>query len=667
MAVGIPSSLTSWLPRILLLLAIWGTAVFLWGTFGAWTYNQYTANERRMAEANTVRVAEWLKLAIDPLDSLAADPRLAQGMELPAGVESLPVQRVLYEFGYLTRQTEVYIVDLMRKRVGKTAGAAPLSAEITERLAGMDDSERMVMGMGSRNGQMMLIRKVKTALPDRLVVMVPVSLGTLATNYPTPNLPENRTLGIVVPHANGWAEWRGGGQGFVLDEALSTAVEAGAASYEAPPWIKMLIPLPGWNGVMLDLQSPDAVTGARLLPQLLVALWAIVMSVLVLWNAGQHFRKKAAAALHPVLTPLDKIIVPINTLVHSIRDAISARWNAANEDVPLVDGPGAFGKDDFVTADEQAARSGQLRKSRGLGKPMNLTQSAPAIVAKRPAKPLVERRKRERPTMAWPEKTGELQPKHIPLAKDEADSDSLLDIVKECLRKKRVKLLYQAIYRADDNMPMMHEVYARLVKENGEVIPPNEFMPIVLKHKLALELDIAVLRKVVNEHFINNGVPMTPLALNISSTSLDGIAYLQEMTAQGPRVLQKISFEVRSQEMIRDPKALRLLKDLQKHGGNLAVDYFGGGNAMLDASIAMGFNYVKLNCSKFMESDDGKKEIITMCQHARSAGLPIILEMIGDADVLAFARKTGAEFLQGYALARPAEVMTATPLAPDLG
>ncbi len=667
MAVRVPESFLAWLPRVLLLLAIWGTAVFLWGTFGAWTYNQYTASERRYAQAHVQATSEWLKELVRPLEPLANDSRIAQGMELPAGVESLPIQRVLYEFGYLTRQSEVYAVDLLRKRVGKTAGSAPLPEEALNRLAELPDSERLIFGMGGRNGQMLLARKVKAPLPERLMVMVPMSLGTLASQYPAPRLPEKRTLGVVVPHTTGWAEWRDGGQGFVLDELLNKAVEGRQDRFESEPWIRMLVPVPEWDGIMLGLQSPDEVSGGRLLPQLLVGLWAIVMSLMVLWSVGKELREKLLAKLQPVMAPLEKVITPLGGMIHSMSDAIAAKWNAENREVPLVEGPGGFGRDDFSSAAELMARAKTNRPPKRAAKLTSLNQNVPEVGPKTFTGDR-ERRKLTQPKMAWPEG----MERRASMKKDAprlppVDSSNLLEVVRDCLRKKRVKLLYQPIYRAGDNMPVMHEVYARLVKVNGEIISPGDFMPIVMKHKLALELDLVVLRKVVNEHFTGGNSPLTSLALNISSTSLDGIAYLQEMTAQGPRVLQKISFEVRSQEMIRDPKALRLLKDLQKHGGNLAVDYFGGGTAMLDASKAMGFNYVKLNCSKFMETDEGKKDMIMMCRHAQKEGLPIILEMIGDPDTLVFARKTGAEFLQGYELARPEEFLTTVPLPPPLG
>jgi EAL domain-containing protein (putative c-di-GMP-specific phosphodiesterase class I) len=240
-------------------------------------------------------------------------------------------------------------------------------------------------------------------------------------------------------------------------------------------------------------------------------------------------------------------------------------------------------------------------------------------------------------------------------------------MIEECLRENRIKLLYQTVYRIADNAAVMHEVFARLVTPEGRVMQPAEFLPVATEYRLMLELDLAVFRKVMAEHFDGGGTPLTPLALNISSTSLDGVAYLQEMANQGPRVLQKLAFEVRSQEMIKDPKAMRLLKDLQKHGGNLAVDYFGGGTGMLEASKTMGFNYVKLDCARFYANDEGKKELIVLCQKAQQLDLPVILEKVGSEAMQTFARKVGANFMQGYALNIPRTELSIVPLSPGVG
>lgn len=659
----------SWLPRALLLLAIWGVAVFLWGTFGAWTRDQYLSNEARMAEANAPAIAAWLKNLTDPLERLAADPRLSQGMELPAGVTSLPVQRVLYEFAYLNGQSEVYIADLRKNRVGRTAGASQLSPEVPGRLADMDDTERMVLGYGQRNGQVLLGHKVNAAMPHRLVVMVPAGLSSLAASQPLPRLPAERELAILLPHTAGWARWNAGSAGFVLDDDLTQVMKHGERVWFKDKHMLVLVPLPDWPDVWLGVQSPNQIVGTRMLPQLLVALWALMMSALVMWNDLGVYRRKVLEMGGPVMAPLGKIGKPLAVTVASLAARMRDKMKAMNAEKPLVEGPGMMDQRDFVSSAEMLERMNRgVKRPRG-GGALKLAKNGAAGVPEK-----VERRKRQRgatdgrpaPKMNWPEQKAPAPRKHEDVRDDQLDPEDMKAVVEDCLKKKRILLLYQPIYSADGLMPVMHEVYARLMKSTGEIINPDVFLPVATQHHMTLDLDIAVLRRVVHEHFSGGGAPKTALALNISSTSLDGIAYLQEMANQGPRVLQKLGFEVRSQEMIRDPKAMKLLKDLQRHGGNLAVDYFGGGTAMLDASKAMGFNYVKLNGMRLMGTDAGKKEIIQLSQHARKIGLPVILEMLGTDEAVTFAKRAGVEFLQGYALMRPQEHMTTEPLPPSL-
>ncbi len=658
----------AWLPRTLVLLAIWGIAVFLWGTFGAWTRNQYLTHETALAQSNIRPFTAWLQDLTKPLERLATDGRIAEGMELPAGVTSLPVQRVLYEYSYLTGQSEVYLADLRKNRVGHTAGAAELPPEVITRLAAMPDTERMVLAFGQRNGQVLLVHKVKAALPHRLVVMTPMSLPALTATAPTPRLPTERTLVILFPHTSGWAQWRMESAGFSLDEDVNATLKLGQHYLTKNNKLLVVAPTPGWPETWLGVESPHTVVSTRLLPQLLVALWAIMMSLIVLWKDLAGYRQHVATLSAPVLQPLQRISGPMGIAVGTIASRMRSKVRNILADPPLVNGPGEFESRDFVSADEFARRVNKgVRRGKGKGtsklagsKASNLPQT-------------VERRQRVRGSaaqppiqskMSWPgtddiSKLGKPEDKDI---QDDIDMNDLQAVVKDSLKKKRILLMYQPIFSTTGLVPVMHEVYARLLDPKGEIIGPDVFLPIAGKLRMTLDLDVAVLRRVVHEHFGNNGAPLTPLALNISSTSLDGISYLQEMASQGPRVLQRLGFEVSSQEMIRDPKALKMLKDLQRHGGNLAVDYFGGGIAMLDASKALGFNYVKLNTAKLMASESGKKELILLCQHAKQIGLPVILEMIGDDATLAFAQRTGAEFLQGYALMRPQDHLTTAPL-----
>lgn len=643
-----------------MLLVVWGSAVFLWSSFGAWARHQQAQHEKSLAASQMAGVQRWLAQVMAPVERLAGDSRLAEGLQLPAGVQSLPVQRVLYEFAYKAGQPEVYAVDADRRTVGATAGASPLDPPVLERLADLAYAgEQVFLGMGQRNGQVLVGHVVANTGSARILVLVPLTLGQLAAAQPaTGALPGQRTLGLVLPHTAGWAWWESGEAGFRLQSGMVEAARGNGLTATSAE-LGVTIPLPGWPELSLGLHGPHPLTGARVLPQALVALWALVMTGMILWYPLRKVRRKALVAAAPVVGPVSGALRPIGAITSKHWDRLAAAWVKATADAPLVDGPGHFEQGDFVPVHTRLAN--MIRQGKRFRAPAGLNGGGPAAASVGPAISAPAAEGPVAPPVGGPEAPA------LPAGDGEKpDRGKMKDIITACLREGRVALLYQPIYRAEDNVPVMHEVFARLVTEDGRMMTPGEFLPTAIEHHLTLELDLAVFRRVKYEHFRDGAMPLTPLALNISSTSLDGITYLQEMVSQGGTVLQKLAFEVRSQEMIRDPNAMKLLKDLQRHGGNLAVDYFGGGIAMLEASRAMGFNYVKLDCHRFTTSAEAKKELIVLCQHARKLALPVILEKVEDAAMETFVRRAGGGYLQGYGMGMPQPAMSVTPLAPRL-
>ena len=690
--------------RVLLLLAVWGLAVFLWGTFSAWTHKQAFEREQAQILPYTTHLKDWLYARTANLDTLLSDKRLAQGVTLPAGAASLPIQRVLYEFSYLNRQPDVYAVDLLRGSSGHTAGATPLREADMERLQKLPHTlAHLALALGRNNAQVLLLRRVEAPLPQRLFAGVPVGLSQLLASTPAPPPAlDGRKVVMFFPHAGGWAEWDMTTPHLSVPEALLPALAAKSRLYEDDTRRLTLVPLEGLPGVVLGITGPGAVIPPALLPKVLVLLWALAMTIIILWRdpalagAARNAMQPLTPALSPLLAPLGKAMEPLAAFMQMLKTGISRvgrslplgslshAWRDAQDNAPLLDGPGLVDEHAFEGAPRRTLGPARRRPPRVMEQAAAL-KTMPGVAGLNK----VERRQRQRGSTimgasngshardvtktTWvfsPSSAAATPPtepakplfEHVDTSPNDED---MLELVKDCLRFKRVKLLFQPVYRAGDNTPVMHEVYARLVTKDGQVLSPAQFLPITIQNRMALELDLLVLRQVVHQHF-NGQEPGTPLALNISSNSLDGIAYLQEMTSLGPRVLRRLGFEVRSQEMIRDPKALRLLKDLQRHGGNLAVDYFGGGTAMLEASKTMGFNYVKLDCLRFMDNDEGKKQLIKLAQHAAALGLPIILEKVSTREQEDFARAVGIEFLQGYALKMPQDTLTLEPLNPGL-
>lgn len=655
--------ISGWLPRALLLMVVWGCAVFLWGTFSAWARHQSIERQRQVSATYAVRAAEWFEGQFQQLKVLADDSRLQMGLDLPGGIASLPVQRALYEYSYLHGQQDVYIVELTQRKTSMVATAAPLPTAAMARLDTLRGRYRVVLGMGQANGMLLLGMRVKAPLPQQVYVLVPVGLDQMAGEGLLPTLLRQMEVGLVVPHTAGWAWWRSDAMGFTMDDALSAAMDRREDALESEGAYAVMTPLPGLPGVMLGLRGKGVLSKVDMLPHLMVALWAVLMSVFILWVPTRRVRMQVVQQVLPAVRPLQIALAPVRGLVAGLGDtlerkvagSLKGQWREAKvAATPLVDGPGHFDSSDFVSGRDRVDPAvAETNKRRGL----------PPLRKKDATPPPDE--EYHLPDHA-PRSASLNDAAHLKHEQERTAREGAAEMIVKCIKEKRVQLVYQPVYRATDDAPVMHEVFARLVTAKGREFLPGEFLPVAEAHKLTLDLDLAVLERVLAEHFDAGQLPLTPLALNISSTSLDGVAYLKKMIATGPRVLQRLAFEVRSQEMVRDPKALRLLKDMQVHGGHLAVDYFGGGSAMLEASKRMGFDYVKIDCNAFTGSTEAKKELIRLCQTGQRLELAIILEKVGSQSAAAFARRTGAPYLQGYALSVPQPRLAVSSLSPQL-
>ncbi|PZP38849.1 MAG: hypothetical protein DI585_06070, partial [Pseudomonas fluorescens] len=303
----------------------------------------------------------WLNNASASLGRLAADERMGAGAILPSGVESLPIQRVLYEFSYLTRKPEVYVFDLLRNRVGKTAGASNLDDNIMDVLSDIDDDQpHMLVGMGMRNGQILLLRKVNAPLPLKLYVGIPVDPSALGNTMPVLPAKYKRTVGLAIAHTRGWMAWDGGTT-FTENESLASAVSSKNAYAVRPSSMTTLTPLDGWAGAVLTVEGPAAISGTRILPHLLVLLWALCMSALVLFH-GTQASQRMKSALLPLVGPFEDMLAQTGRAAGNFFSGFISEWKRANDDSPLVSGPGGFDQTDFISPERTAALNGGKRR-----------------------------------------------------------------------------------------------------------------------------------------------------------------------------------------------------------------------------------------------------------------------------------------------------------------
>jgi EAL domain-containing protein (putative c-di-GMP-specific phosphodiesterase class I) len=615
----------SGLLRGLMLLGVWGLATFGWSTLGERALMERLPPIQAATDSYGAALSEGLKTRTDLLEPLANDPRVPVALASPEGMDNLEMRRALYEFGYLNRLTQLYVWDDATGAIGQLAGSRPLPPQVVNWLKTLDGGSPAVffMGLGEASPASYLARRVG-GHPTVAYALMPAGWQRLLADLPAPptvpNYPE--TAGALLVMADGQV-WLAP----LNARKLPTPFKLSEGALAKRQVVKLqggqiLVssPVPGYPSLAAALLLPSSVAlGSSRFAQWAAVLAALLATIVILWKPTRPIRRKVVEGLKPVANVIKPLAAP---LIGSVSAVVRGQRAAGPEENMK---PGEFTEE-------------------ALGQPKRMRAMNVGSAAARP-------RKASAPSFTPAVRAKEEKPEEpVP----PPPTDELAKMIDESLTHGNSQLLYQPIYRSSTGAPAMHEVLVRLLDKDGQPLTPAVFIPVCQKHGWMERVDAHVVQRVLDLNFAGGSVPSTPLALNLSGDTFDSIRYIETlMNMAAPHIMQNLVFEVRSQELMQDKGAVSFLRECREMGVKLSVDYFGGGAAMVEASKQLGFDYVKMDCTRFGADTMAKKELIVLCRAAQRVDLPVVLEKMETVAMEVFARKIGVTYLQGYLLGKP--------------
>ena len=254
-------------------------------------------------------------------------------------------------------------------------------------------------------------------------------------------------------------------------------------------------------------------------------------------------------------------------------------------------------------------------------------------------------------------------------ARDEALARSSGEIqwlqkLQAALKEERFTLYYQPIvaaYGNDVDGPSM-EVLLRMLDDNGQEIPPGEFVSAAERYRLMASVD----RWVVQTTLValsRNAFQLArdrSVAMNISAQTLADPLFLEfvvetlDQTGVSP---DQVCFEIAESAVVGNiEQARRFVGVLHGMGCKFTIDDFGSGVGSFSSLKSLPLDYLKLDGS-FMRNlarDSVNQTMVTaMIKLARTLNFKIIAEQVEDSAALDAARKMGVDYVQGFVIARP--------------
>lgn len=217
-----------------------------------------------------------------------------------------------------------------------------------------------------------------------------------------------------------------------------------------------------------------------------------------------------------------------------------------------------------------------------------------------------------------------------------------------------------------------YEVLLALEDEEGFWASPAAFMPVAERHHLTTAIDRWVIDRTLryldaHPEVVQN---LAFCSINLTTATLaepQFLDFIADCFQKHPELAPKLCFELREPSLTDHPREAALCCDvLHRMGCRLSIDhYFGRHLSDLSMLRKLPVDFIKLDAQGFkgLASDPVEQmlaeSVLRIVRHLKRR---IIVNNIDDATLIETWKKMGADYFQGYALAKPSPVAF---LAPD--
>lgn len=206
------------------------------------------------------------------------------------------------------------------------------------------------------------------------------------------------------------------------------------------------------------------------------------------------------------------------------------------------------------------------------------------------------------------------------------------------------------------------EALIRWLRPQGGLIAPDLFIPVAEEMGLIKLIGKWVLNEACkqNKKWQDAGLPVIPIAINVSTVELRQKGYKQEVTkALLQTGLSPECLELEVTESVAIEANLDVIEELnylQNMGVRLSIDDFGTGYSSLSYLKRLPFNTIKIDKSFIRDIESDKNDqaiIIAIINMSRSLNLTVIAEGVEKKTQLDFLVKNNCNEVQGYYFSKP--------------
>ncbi|MEO8019737.1 MAG: GGDEF domain-containing phosphodiesterase, partial [Pseudomonadota bacterium] len=254
---------------------------------------------------------------------------------------------------------------------------------------------------------------------------------------------------------------------------------------------------------------------------------------------------------------------------------------------------------------------------------------------------------------------------------DKADTDTRVQAydkiwvkhIKSALMENRFRLVQQPVASLQGEDPNMFDVLVRMLDHQGKEVLPAEFMAAAERNDLLKNIDRWVVGASLS--FAAQKKPGC-LFVRLSRDSVldNGFAeWLKTQLATGTHKPERICFQIT--ESIAEQymtASLAQLNNLKKMGFRIAIERFGSGRDPIKLLGAVPLDFIKIDGALMQDlasNFETQTVVKKLVEHAVKLKIETIAERVEDANTMAVLWQLGVQFIQGYFVNAPEEVVMA--------
>ncbi|HKE43761.1 MAG TPA: EAL domain-containing protein [Steroidobacteraceae bacterium] len=252
---------------------------------------------------------------------------------------------------------------------------------------------------------------------------------------------------------------------------------------------------------------------------------------------------------------------------------------------------------------------------------------------------------------------------------DKADTDTRVQAydqiwvkhIKSALMENRFRLVQQPVASLQGEDKGMFDVLVRMLDESGKEVLPSEFMEAAERNDLMKNIDRWVIGASMS--FCAARKPGRIFVRLSKDSVLDGSlsAWLQHQLKAIRIEAQRICFQITEETATQYLSQTKdLVGTLRKLGFQCALEHFGSGRDPLALLNALPVQFIKVDGSLMQglaTNNDLQQKVKDYVASAKKKKIETIAERVEDANTMAVLWQLGIEFIQGYFVNAPEEVV----------